>query len=153
VGLAWGLAVAGVQLRLTSELTRVSGFDRPAKFMMNYAFPPQHLAQWALPPLYLSRNQNPLLEKNYPYWARHGTTPEEACAYIGVTARVLACVGLAGGSPRRAGGVSLLSPSKSDRSVGPTSKGKKRRGIANDLLPVPGEKVAARPDEGSSSRS
>jgi hypothetical protein len=54
-GLAWGGAVAWVQLGLTWELTRLTGFFRPAKFLSNYNFPLAHWAQWALPGLYLGR--------------------------------------------------------------------------------------------------
>ena len=54
-GLAWGAAIAWVQLRLTWELTRLAGFSRPPEFLSNYLFPPAHWAQWALPGLYLGR--------------------------------------------------------------------------------------------------
>jgi hypothetical protein len=89
-GLAWGGAVAWVQLGLTWELTRLTGFFRPAKFLSNYNFPLAHWAQWALPGLYLGRWQQ---IDNDLYWAGFGTTPQEACAYVGITALILACLG------------------------------------------------------------
>ena len=40
IGLFWGAAIAWVQLRLTWELTGVSGFIRPVHFLSTYSFPP-----------------------------------------------------------------------------------------------------------------
>ncbi len=88
-GLAWGAAIAWAQLRLTWELTRLTGFSRPPEFLSNYLFPPAHWAQWALPELYLGR---PPITGD-PYWAGLGTTPEEACAYVGISTLILSCVG------------------------------------------------------------
>ncbi len=90
MGLAWGAAIAWVQLGLTWELTRLTGFFRPAEFLSNYNFPLAHWAQWALPGLYLGRWQK---ADNDLYWAGFGTTPQEACAYVGITALILSCVG------------------------------------------------------------
>jgi hypothetical protein len=89
LGLAWGLAIAWVQLRLTWELKTVAGFDRPAKFLSNYLFPPQHWAQFALPEVYLGRS----LGAGDEYWGHHKTTAGEACAYVGVVPLILAFVG------------------------------------------------------------
>ncbi len=89
LGLAWGAAISWVQLRLTRELTGVSGFDRPPQFLANYLFPPQHWAQFALPSVYLGRS----LAVGEDYWLLHGTTAGEACAYVGVVPLILAFVG------------------------------------------------------------
>jgi hypothetical protein len=88
--LLWGAGIAWVQLQLTWELTRVARFSRPAKFLASYQFPLEHWPQWVLPSLYLGRP--PVLDD--PYWPTLGTTSEEACAYIGVTALLLACIGV-----------------------------------------------------------
>ena len=55
VGLAWGAAIACVQLRLTWELTEVTAFFRPAQFLTNYSFPTSHWAQFALPEVFPGR--------------------------------------------------------------------------------------------------
>ncbi len=55
LGLAWGAAIAWVQLRATWELKQVAGFDRPAEFLANYSLPPGHWAQLALPAVFLGR--------------------------------------------------------------------------------------------------
>jgi hypothetical protein len=89
LGLAWGAAIACVQLALTWELTRVASFDRPANFLLNYAFPPAHLAQFALPEVFLGRPAG----LGDAYWNSHQTTADEACAYVGVVPIILACVG------------------------------------------------------------
>ncbi len=96
-GLVWGAAVAAVQLGPTAELSRVAGFRRPPSALMGYACPPAHLAQWALPSLYQGRNNGPIPAKNTDYWGSLGTTPEEAGGHVGVTALVLACIGLVAG--------------------------------------------------------
>ncbi|MFO0889612.1 MAG: hypothetical protein U0790_10795 [Isosphaeraceae bacterium] len=88
--LAVGAAIAFVQLRLTWELTRATNFFRPAQFLSNYRFPITHWAQWALPSLYLGRPMRP----DDLYWASLSTTSDEACAYVGITALILACIGL-----------------------------------------------------------
>ncbi len=89
-GLAWGAMIAWAQLGLTWELTRITGFSRPAEFLSNYNFPLAHWAQWALPGLYLGRGHQ---SNSDLYWAGYGTTSREACAYIGITALILSCVG------------------------------------------------------------
>ena len=89
-GLAWGAAIAWVQLGLTWELTRVTGFSRPAELLSNYNFPLAHWAQWALPGLYLGRKND---SAGLLYWGAYATTSGEACAYVGITALILGCVG------------------------------------------------------------
>lgn len=89
LGLAWGAAIAWVQLRLTSELTGVARFDRPAEFLANYLLPPGHWAQLALPAVFLGPPRGP-----EDYWGHRGTAAGEACAYVGVIPLILAFVGL-----------------------------------------------------------
>jgi hypothetical protein len=89
LGLAWGAAIAGVQLRLTWELRGVAGFDRPTEFLSNYRFPTEHWAQLALPEVFLGRS----LGAGDDYWAHHKTISGEACAYVGVVPLILAFVG------------------------------------------------------------
>ena len=100
--LAWGACIALIQLWLTWELTRVSGFERGALFLSIYRFPTTHWAQWALPAVYLGRSTTP----NDAYWTSLMTTPNEASAYVGVTLLVMACVG-------------LVAPRSGDRRPGP----------------------------------
>jgi hypothetical protein len=89
LGLAWGAAIAWVQLRLTRELTGVAGFVRPPQFLSNFLLPPEHWAQFALPPVFLGRPMG----AGDSYWGHHGTTSGEACAYVGVAPLILAFVG------------------------------------------------------------
>ena len=88
LGLAWGAAIAWVQLRLTSEMTGVAGFVRPPEFLSNYLLPPGHWAQLALPAVFLGRPRG-----TEDYWSHHGTTAGEACVYVGVVPLILAFVG------------------------------------------------------------
>jgi hypothetical protein len=97
IGLGWGAAIAWVQLGLTWELTRIAGFVRPPEFLSNYLFPPAHWAQFALPAVFLGRP----LGAGDTYWGRQGTTPGEACAYVGVVALLLAFVGMVASSRGR----------------------------------------------------
>jgi hypothetical protein len=97
-GLAWGAAIAWVQLRLTWELVGVAGFIRPAQYLAIYAFPPAHWAQLALPEVFLGRP----LGVGDAYWGHLGTTPNEACAYVGVVPVILAFVGFTAGPRDRA---------------------------------------------------
>jgi hypothetical protein len=89
VGLGWGAAIAWVQLRLTWELTQVAGFVRPAPYAALWWFPPVHLAQFALPEVFLGRP----LGAGDAYWGHLGTTSREACAYVGIVPLILAFVG------------------------------------------------------------
>jgi hypothetical protein len=89
VALAWGAAIAGLQLRLTWELTGVAGFVRPPEFLANYVLPPAHWAQLALPAVFLGRP----FGAGESYWAGHATTAGEACAYVGIVPIILALVG------------------------------------------------------------
>jgi hypothetical protein len=89
-GLAWGAMIGWIQLRLTWELSRVAGFDRPSHFLTNYLFPPGHWAQFVLPELYLANS----FSDASGYWGRLGAAPWEACGYVGVVPLVVAFVGL-----------------------------------------------------------
>lgn len=89
VALIWGAAIAYVQLRLTWELTGVSGFVRPPKFLANFLLPPTHALQFALPEVYLGQPRG----VGEAYWNQHGTTAGESCAYIGIVSFVLASIG------------------------------------------------------------
>jgi len=88
-GLCWGAAIACVQLRLTWELTGAAGFVRPPHLLANYGFPRPHLAQLALPEVFLTRPS--ALES--VYWNQHQTTPGEASAYVGIIPWILAFAG------------------------------------------------------------
>ncbi len=96
IALAWGAAVAWVQLRPTWELTGVSGFVRPPQFLANYLLPPAHWAQFALPEVYLGRPPG----QGDAYWGHQGTAAGEACAYVGVVPFILAFVGFFAGRDR-----------------------------------------------------
>jgi len=90
MGLCWGAAIAWVQLRLTWELSGVSGFMRPPQFLSNFFLPPAHWAQFALPEVFLGQPRG----VGEVYWTRHGTSAGEACAYAGVVPLILAFVGM-----------------------------------------------------------
>ena len=90
-GLFWGLSIAWVQLRLTWELTGVSGFARPPHVMANFSFPPAHWAQFALPEVFLGVHEG----AGDTYWGRYGTIAAEACGYAGIVVWILAFVGAA----------------------------------------------------------
>jgi hypothetical protein len=95
MSLLWGVSIAWVQLRLTWELTGVSGFVRPAHLLSPYSFPPAHWAQFALPEVFLG-----LTERTADnYWGRQGTTAGEACAYAGILVWILAFVGIVAKKP------------------------------------------------------
>ncbi len=87
--LVWALLIAWVQLQLTWELTRVSGFERPAHLLERYSFPPAHWAQFALPEVFLGVHQG----IDDGYWGRQVTIAGEACAYAGVVVWILGFVG------------------------------------------------------------
>jgi hypothetical protein len=94
-GLLWGLSIAWVQLRLTWELTGVSGFVRPAHLLLPYSFPPAHWAQFALPEVFLGLPEGTADN----YWGRQGTVAGEACAYAGILVWILAFVGIRAKKP------------------------------------------------------
>ncbi len=89
LALFWALLIAWVQLRLTWELTGVSGFVRPPHLLAPNSFPPAHWAQFALPEVFLGLHQG--IDDNY--WGRQGTITGEACAYAGIVVWILGFVG------------------------------------------------------------
>jgi len=97
LALAWGAAVAFAQLGPSWELTRIVGFQRPFKWLVNYSFPPAHWAQPALPAMFLGFRGGP----NDPYWSSQMTTASEASLYVGTVTLILAIVGLVGGGRDR----------------------------------------------------
>ncbi|HEV3168284.1 MAG TPA: hypothetical protein VGZ22_30045 [Isosphaeraceae bacterium] len=98
IALSWGAAIIGAQLVLTSELSRVSGFDRPVKFLSNYSFPPANWAQLALPWIFMALRGGP----EDPYWRQQQTTGTEACCYVGTATLILACIGFLASRRERA---------------------------------------------------
>ena len=93
--LLWGLSIAWVQLRLTWELTGISGFVRAPHLLSPYSFPPAHWAQFALPELFLGTPEG----KGDVYWDRQKTIAGEASAYAGILVWVLAFVGFCAKKP------------------------------------------------------
>lgn len=96
LALMLGACVAAPQLALTWELTSVTSFARGFDQLSNYAFPPAHLMQAALPTLFLP---NAGLDE-VTYWGPLTTSSGEATFYVGTVPLILACVGLIGGRPR-----------------------------------------------------
>ena len=90
LAVGWAGAVASVQLLLTWDLTRASNFDRPIQFLTLYSFPPAHLAQVALPSLFMGFVDG----TRSHYWESQRTTADEACLYVGTVPLILACCGL-----------------------------------------------------------
>ena len=89
VAVGWAAAVAAVQLFITWDLTKAAHFDRPAKFLSLYAFPPAHLGQLVLPSLFMGYIDG----TRSHYWATRATTADEACLYIGTIPLIFACCG------------------------------------------------------------
>jgi len=90
-GLAWGAAIAAVQLGPTSELTRFVGYDdRPALELAFYGLPPAHWAELVAPSWLRGIPGGPEAR----YWYALGTTGYEACFYIGTVPLLFAFIGL-----------------------------------------------------------
>ncbi|MDG3003051.1 hypothetical protein [Paludisphaera mucosa] len=99
-GLAWGAAIAAVQLGSSWELARFVGYDdRPFLELAFFGFPPAHWAELVVPSWLRGIPGGP--EANY--WYALGTTGYEACLYIGTIPLIFAFVGLLskGGSAMR----------------------------------------------------
>ena len=88
VGLA--AAIASPQLGITAEMTRNSNFDRPIRFLTNYALPPSHWAQPILPSLF----HDFIDGNNSAYWTAQSTTFDESCFYVGTIPLIFAIIGL-----------------------------------------------------------
>jgi hypothetical protein len=99
-GLAWGGAIAVVQLGASGELARFVGFDRrPFADLAFFGFPPAHWVELFAPTLFRGIPGGP----ESPYWYAQGTTGYEACFYVGTVPLLLACVGLVSGGGRARG--------------------------------------------------
>jgi hypothetical protein len=92
LAVAWGLAVAAVQIVLTFELVRFVGFQRPPAALSEFALDPAHWAQLALPRPYL------------------GALNGEACLYVGTVPLILAGAGWLTGGDRGLGLWRWLAP-------------------------------------------
>ncbi|WP_156512937.1 hypothetical protein [Planctomyces sp. SH-PL62] len=90
-GLAWGAAIAAVQLGPSWELARFVGFDdRPFLSLAFFGFPPAHWAELVAPGWLRGIPGGP----EAGYWYALGTTGYEACLYIGTIPLIFAFVGL-----------------------------------------------------------
>jgi hypothetical protein len=87
--LAWGLAVAAIQLALTAEIAAFSRLRaEKGPEMAIFSYPPWHAVELALPLMFA---RVPAL-----YWnSTQATTRPEACLYVGTAGLILAIVGLA----------------------------------------------------------
>ena len=96
LALAWGGAIAAVQLGLTRELTGFIAFDRAIEFLMTFQFPIEHWFQPALPHLFTGLVGPGLLG----YYGTLKTISDEAWLYVGTIPLILACLALAAGRDR-----------------------------------------------------
>ncbi|WP_337173197.1 hypothetical protein [Paludisphaera sp.] len=91
LGLAWGGAIAAIQLGPAWELARFVGHDdRPFLELAFYGFPPAHWAELVVPGWLRGIPGGP----EAGYWYSQGTTGYEACLYVGTIPLILAFVGL-----------------------------------------------------------
>jgi hypothetical protein len=97
-GLAWGGAIAAVQLAASAELMHAVGqARRPEADLMAFGFPPAHWAELALPRLFRGLWEGPA----GGYWHAQRTGAAEACLYVGTIPLILALLGaIAGGRHR-----------------------------------------------------
>ncbi len=95
-GLVWGLAIGFVQLALTEELTRVSGFNRPKESLLLMSMPPAQWVQGVVPALFFEMKQ----EMAAPFWAEQTTIGGEAIFYVGTLPLILSILGWIGGANR-----------------------------------------------------
>jgi hypothetical protein len=97
LALAWGAAIAAVQLRLTWELARFLGFThRSFADLAFFGFPPAHWPELAIPGFLRGIQGGP----EGLYWFSQGSTGYEACFYIGTLPLILALLALGGGRER-----------------------------------------------------
>ena len=97
LALALGACIAAPQLALTWELTSVTSFTRAFDQLSNYAFPPAHLIQAALPTMFVPHAG---LDE-VTYWGPLTTSSGESTFYVGTVPLTLACIGLIGGGRLR----------------------------------------------------
>ena len=87
---AWGGAVAAVQLALSWDLARTVGHTaRPLHDMAFFSFPPSHWIEPALPWFFRGLRYG----AEDPYFLSQGTTGFEAMFYVGTVPLILAFVG------------------------------------------------------------
>ena len=93
LALAWGAAIASVQLCASAEFARFEGFtNRSFAELAFYGFPLPHWSELAIPALMRGIPGGP----EAAYWYSTGTTGYEACFYIGTLPLLLVFVALAG---------------------------------------------------------
>ncbi|MBX6313348.1 MAG: hypothetical protein IRY99_10605 [Isosphaeraceae bacterium] len=99
LALAWGGAIAALQLAPSWELAQVVGQTRRSfAELAFYSYPPAHWAEAAIPRLFRGLRGG----AEDPYWFVQQTTGFEACFYIGTIPLILAMVGLVGAARNRA---------------------------------------------------
>jgi len=97
LGLAWGGAIAAVQLGASGELARFVGFDRRSfSDLAFFGLPPAHWVELFAPTLFRGIPGGP----ESAYWYALGTTGYEACFYVGTIPLLLAIVGMVSGGGR-----------------------------------------------------
>lgn len=90
-GLAWGGAMAAIQLGPTWELARFVGYDnRPFVELAFYGFPPAHWAELIVPGWFRGIPGGP----EASYWYAQGTTGYEACLYVGTIPLIFVFIGM-----------------------------------------------------------
>ena len=90
-GIAWGLAIAAIQLGPTWELARFSGMtSRSPAELAAFAYPPAHWPELVCPRLFADLPGG----SNGPYWASKNTSRHEAIFYVGTISLILAMIGL-----------------------------------------------------------
>ncbi|MEO6808090.1 MAG: hypothetical protein ABI353_03130 [Isosphaeraceae bacterium] len=99
LALAWGAAIAAVQLGPTWELAKVVGQTRRSfADLAFYSYPPAHWAELAIPSLFRGLRGG----SEAPYWFSQQTTGFEACLFVGTVPLILAFFGLIGSGKRDA---------------------------------------------------
>ena len=94
IGLAWGAAIAAMQLAPTWELATIVGQTRRAYAELAfYSYPPAHWPELAVPRLFRAIAGGP----EDSYWFRQSTTGYEACFYVGTIPLIFAFVGFLNG--------------------------------------------------------
>jgi hypothetical protein len=98
LALAWGAAVAAVQLLASWELARFVGFThRSFSELAFFGFPPAHWAELAFPGFLRGIPGGP----EAAYWYASGTSGYEACFYVGTIPLILSFLGIFGGCSRQ----------------------------------------------------
>jgi hypothetical protein len=96
--LAWGAAMAAIQLESSWELTRFLGFTRRSIAELGfYGLPPAHWAELAIPCFLRGIPGGP----EGPYWMSQESTAYESCFYVGTIPLCLAFLAFGGLRDRR----------------------------------------------------